>query len=92
VGAYECPEGDKLLLEWLPADKRAGVEARAAKDEAVYGLLDMVADQERFVAALRSRNYPNLDLESEVLPGEFHMSVQQLNFSRSMRYLFGAPR
>ncbi len=52
----------------------------------------MVADQERFVTALRSRQYPNLVIESEVLPGEFHLTVFPLNFSRSMQYLFDAPR
>jgi hypothetical protein len=52
----------------------------------------MVADQERFVGALRSRNHPSLVIESEVLPGEFHMTVFLLNFSRSMRFLFDAPR
>jgi uncharacterized protein len=92
VGAYESPEGDQLHLAWLPEDKRVEAEAEAAEEEARYGVVDMVADQERFVAALRSRSYPNLVLESEILPGEFHMSVPQLNFSRSMRYLFGAPR
>lgn len=92
VGAYEAPEGDRLQIAWLPEEKRADAEAEAAEEIADFGGGSMVDDQERFVAALRSRNYPNLVIESEVLPGEFHLTVFPLNFSRSMRYLFDAPR
>jgi predicted alpha/beta superfamily hydrolase len=35
----------------------------------------MVEDQQAFVAALKSRNYPSLTVESRVLPGENHGSV-----------------
>lgn len=92
VGAYEGPDGDRLQLAWLPEDKRADAEAKASELVAAFGEVSMVADQERFVAALRSRNYPNLVVESDVLPGEFHTTAAPLNFSRSMRYLFDAPR
>ncbi len=92
VGAYEGPEGDRLLLEWLPEDKRAEAEEQAAKELADYGEIDLVADQERFVTALQGRNYPSLLIDSEVLPGEFHMTAPPINFSRAMRYLFDAPR
>jgi predicted alpha/beta superfamily hydrolase len=92
VGAYEGPEGDQLLLAWLPQDKRAEAEEAAARELADYGETDMVADQHRFVTALRSRNYPSLLIDSEILPGEFHMTAAPLNFSRAMRYLFDAPR
>jgi len=92
VGAYEGPEGNRLQLAWFPEDKRAEAEAKASDVIAAWGEVSMVADQERFVAALRSRNYPNLVIESEVLPGEFHTTAAPLNFSRSMRYLFDAPR
>jgi len=51
-------------------------------------VIDSVADQERLIAALLSRKYPNLVVKSEILPGGFRRSVPQLNFSRSMRYLF----
>ncbi len=92
IGEYECPEGDKRHLAWLPEDKRAQAEAEAAEEEATDGLVDMVADQERLVSALRSRDYPSLVMDAEVQPGEFHMTVGGLNFTRSMRYLFDAPR
>jgi hypothetical protein len=60
---------------WLPEDQRANAEAQAAEEFAANGEISMVADQERFVAALRSRNYPNFVIESEVLPGGFHLTV-----------------
>lgn len=91
VGAYEGPEGDQLLLAWLPDDKRAEAEEQAARELADYGEVNMVADQERFVTALQGRTYPSLLIESEVLPREFHMTAAPLNFSRAMRYLFDAP-
>jgi hypothetical protein len=51
----------------------------------------MVADTGRFVAALRGRGFPSLEIDSVVLPGEFHITVPQLNLSRSLRFLFDAP-
>jgi len=92
IGEYENPEGHQRHLAWLPDDERAQAEEEAAKEEAAFGVVDMVADQERLVSALRSRNYPSLVMDAEVQPGEFHMTVPQLNFTRSMRYLFDAPR
>ena len=47
---------------------------------------------ERMVAALRSRGYPSLQIECEVLPGEYHETAPPLNLSRSVRYVFDAPR
>jgi hypothetical protein len=44
------------------------------------------------VAALRSRGYPSLEIDCELLPGEFHEAAPPLNLSRSLRYVFGAPR
>jgi hypothetical protein len=44
------------------------------------------------VAALQSRSYPSLEIASSVLPDEFHITVPLLNLSRSLRYLFDAPR
>ena len=46
---------------------------------------------ERMLAALRSRGYPSLQIECEV-PGEYHETAPPLNLSRSLRYLFDAPR
>jgi hypothetical protein len=52
----------------------------------------MVADAERMVASLRGRGYPSLEIEFEVWPGEYHQTAPPLALSRSLRYLFDAPR
>ena len=88
VGANESSEGEKRGREQLPADRRAKAETQA-EGEAPY---DMVADVERMVAALRGRGYPGLQIGCEVLPGEYHQTAPPLNLSRSLRYLFDAPR
>jgi predicted alpha/beta superfamily hydrolase len=88
VGAHETLAGRKRFIDQLPADRRAQVEAEDAADPPV----DMVVDCERMVAALRGRAYPSLDLGHEVLPGEYHETAPPLNLSRSLRYLFDAPR
>ena len=47
---------------------------------------------ENMVSALRSRGYPSLQVELEVLPGEYHLTAPPMSLSRSLRYLFDAPR
>lgn len=86
VGAYENAAGDERLLAQLPLERRAKAEAE------LDSTLDYVAGTERMVAALRSRAYPSLEIECEVLPGEYHETAPPLNLSRSLRYLFDAPR
>lgn len=83
IGEYEDHDGRQREASRMSADERA-----------IAGLrhIDMVADTERMVAALRSRSYPGLEIESIVLPAEFHVTVQHLNLSRSLRYLYDAPR
>ena len=90
VGEYENTRGAKRRLEQrlLPSEERAKAEARL-EDQPPF---DLVADTERMVAALRSRTYPSLEIEYELLPGEYHETSPPLNFSRSLRYLFDAPR
>ena len=83
VGEHEDFDGRQREVSRLPADERAKAALRP---------IDMVADTERMVASLRGRNYPSLEIDSAVLPGEFHVTVPQLNLSRSLRYLFDAPR
>jgi predicted alpha/beta superfamily hydrolase len=83
IGEHETHEGRQREASRLPAD-----EARIA------GLwyIDMVALMQRMVSALRSREYPSLDLASAVFANEFHITVPMLNLTRSLRYLFDAPR
>ncbi len=88
VGAYENLEGRRRFLEQLPAEERAKAEAEDEADP----MVDMVDATERMVALLRGRKYPMLQIESEVLPGEYHETAPPLNLSRSLRYLFDAPR
>lgn len=84
VGAHETPEGDRRYIEQMPAERRAKAEADPS--------IDMVADCERMVERLRGRAYPSLELGCEVLPGEYHHTAPAANLSRSLRYLFDAPR
>lgn len=88
VGGLENRGGFERFVAGLPEHKRAGA---IAEDE-VDPWEDMVGATERFVAALRSRNYPSLDLEFEIHPDEYHETVPSLNLSRSIRRLLGAPR
>jgi predicted alpha/beta superfamily hydrolase len=88
VGALENAEGRKRFCEQLSADKQAKAKA---EDEA-FAPPDVVADTERMAALLRGRAYPSLEIECEVLPGEYHETAPPLNLSRSLRYLFDAPR
>jgi predicted alpha/beta superfamily hydrolase len=83
VGEHEDHDGRQREVSRLPADERAKSALR---------YIDMVADTEKMAAALRSRNYPSLEIDSVILPDEFHVTVQHLNLSRALRYLFDAPR
>lgn len=88
VGDRENPAGARRRLQRLPIEERARAEARL-EDRPTN---DLVAYTERMVAALRSRTYPSLEIEYELLPGEYHETSPPLNLSRSLRYLFDAPR
>ena len=55
VGAHEDHDGRQREASRLPADERAKAGLR---------YIDMVADTERMVAALRSRHYPSLEIDS----------------------------
>jgi predicted alpha/beta superfamily hydrolase len=82
VGAFEDHDGRQREASRLSPDERAKAGLR---------YIDMVADTERLAASLRTRQYPNLDIATVVLPDEFHVTVAHLNLSRSLRYLFDAP-
>jgi predicted alpha/beta superfamily hydrolase len=83
VGAYEDHDGRQREVSRLSADERAAAGLR---------FIDMVADTERMVGALRGRNYPSLAVDRVVLPDEFHVTVAHVNLSRALRNLFEAPR
>jgi predicted alpha/beta superfamily hydrolase len=83
VGEYEDHEGRLREASRLSPAEQAAAGLR---------YVDMVADAERMASSLRARNYPRLEIESVVLPGEFHVTVPLLNLSRALRYLFDAPQ
>jgi len=87
VGGYENPAGYERRLDQLAPAQRARMEA----EKGDWGE-DYVGDIERMVGMLRGRGYPNLEVEHEVLLGEYHETAVPLNLSRSLRYLFDAPR
>lgn len=88
VAEFDSTEGEARWRSQLPADRRSAAEI-AAQDDPPY---DIRADTERMVVALRGRHYPTLEIEHEVLLGEYHQTAPFLALSRSLRYLFGAPR
>ena len=83
VGAFEDHDGRQREASRLSADERAAAGLR---------YIDMVADTERMVDALRRREYPSLVVDKVVLPDEFHITVAHINLSRALRNLFDAPR
>ncbi|MFI5034859.1 MAG: alpha/beta hydrolase [Acidimicrobiales bacterium] len=91
VGELETPEGKRIHREWLPEDKRAAAEAKAAAEAERGNEVNMVEDVQQMVAVLKSRNYHGLSIDSEVLADEFHLTGGFALFSHSMRFLFDAP-
>jgi predicted alpha/beta superfamily hydrolase len=82
VGAFEDHDGRQREVIRMSADERAAAGLR---------YIDMTSDTERMAATLGHRNYPNLTVDSVVLPDEFHVTVAHVNLSRALRNLFDAP-
>lgn len=51
---------------------------------------NMVTDARRMAQALRSRNYPSLHMNLDVLEAEDHLSVAPSGFTRGLKYLLSA--
>ena len=83
VGAFEDHDGRQREASPLP---------QAERELAGLRYIDMVADTQRMVDLLRSRNYASLEIDSVVMPDEFHITVPPVNLSRSLRCLFDTPR
>lgn len=60
-------------------------DPRYAKD------VNMVTDTRAMDQALRSRNYPSLRIEAEVLNDEDHFTVAPRGFTHGLKYLLPAP-
>ena len=91
VGGLETPEGKWIHRAWLPEEKRAAAEVEAAAEAERGNEVNMVEDMQRMVVVLKSRNYRNLTIDSEVLADEFHLTGGFALFSHTMRFLFDAP-
>ena len=52
---------------------------------------NMVTDARRMAQALRSRSYPSLRMNLDVLEGEDHLSVAPGGFTRGLKYLLAGP-
>jgi uncharacterized protein len=87
VGGLETLAGRRRFLEQLAPEARAAAEAEDVADPPV----DMVGDMQRMVDALRGRRYPSLEIESEVLADEYHVTAVPRALSRALRWLYGAP-
>ena len=53
--------------------------------------MDMVTDARTMTQALRSRGYPSLQLQLDVLPDEDHLSVAPRGFIHGLKHLLGDP-
>jgi len=79
IGALETDEGRRL-------EGRDLSPGHPRKPPATH--LDMVDDLHRFTDSLRSRRYPNLDMEVAVYPDEFHATVPATVLSHGLRHFF----
>jgi uncharacterized protein len=91
VGEFENPAGDRRFAQQRAAQATTAGATDGSSDDSVENS-DTVADCQRFVDQLRSRGYPGLDIEFEVLAGEYHETAPPANLSRAVRYLFDGPR
>jgi hypothetical protein len=87
VGEFENTAGEARWVEQHSAQLRPAAQALAIEEP-----FDAIADTQRMVEQLRSRNYPSLAIDFEVLPREYHHTAPPLALSRSLRFLLEAPR
>jgi len=66
-------------------------EALRIGDKRYQQEVDMVVDNQAFTDILRSRNYRELKLQSDVLADEDHMSVAPRGFTKGLLYTLPAP-
>lgn len=65
-------------------------EGRRPGDPRFSTSVDMVADMKAMDRTLRSRNFPSLRMQSEVLNDEDHVSVAPCGFTHGLKYLLPA--
>ena len=66
-------------------------EAMRAGDPQFSKAVDIVADNRALVETLKRRGYANLQVKSEVLNDEDHVSVAPRGFTKGLKYLLPAP-
>jgi uncharacterized protein len=80
IGALETDAGRRAEAAALPDGHHA---------KPIRTPLDMVADAERFAAALSGRAYPSLDLRFEIHPGEYHATAAGPVLTHALRHFYG---
>ena len=87
VGGYENPDGTgDGSSSSHPTIEPGWKPTQATRRKTSFG------DTERMVTMLRGRAYPSLEIDHQVLLGEYHETAMPMNLSRSLRHLFGSPR
>ncbi len=66
-------------------------EERRPGDPRFSTSVDMVTDMKAMERSLRARNFPSLQIRSEVLGDEDHVSVAPRGFTHGLKYLLPAP-
>lgn len=92
---YLLKQAPRLLeqLETIDAEVYMYVgeyEAQRIGDKRYHQEVDMVADNRAFAELLRSKDYPGLKLESDVLLDEDHMSVAPRGFTKGLLHTLAA--
>jgi predicted alpha/beta superfamily hydrolase len=87
VGAGECAAAQPEMIRRLPETDRVKERKEAATDT-----VDMTTGSRLLADALADRAYPNLQVELQVQPGEYHHTAHVVNLSRGLRYLFDQPQ
>ena len=77
-----------LEFESAYSEKHTDLAARVFLSVGELETSEMVADKETLVEKLKSRNYLNLELISQVFDNETHLSVIPATMSRGLREIF----
>jgi predicted alpha/beta superfamily hydrolase len=88
----DLPARAYLGIGSLETDAGRRAEAVALPDghpaKPIRAPIDMVADAERFAAALASRGYPSLEFRLEIHPDEYHATAANIILTRALRHFY----
>jgi uncharacterized protein len=94
IGSPSLNWDDEMILKAEAAVAESGKTLRgriflsAGADEGET----MIGPLKKLTAALTSRAYPDLQIESHVFEGEDHLTVIPATFSRGMKFLYARPQ